>query len=226
MRFRDAVKESTQEAQALAQRGACPPHLKRDPPNSGLRSQSGGNNAGSNSGVGGKSQATCSDTRAVRLQKYIQNYCVLQDTHCPPPQEIYLVSTTSVNGIPIVFFIVPKHITTSAISNDFFPTLPRLTFTVLPNQTRMAKDLKHYLHPPTSPCDCSDPTVLTDLLPTSHHAQNGGAPSPSGSHSQERSGLFGDDASADQRSALRNAFAVHCAHATGFEGRACGGLVK
>ena len=83
----------------------------------------------------------------------------------------------------------------------------------------MAKDLKHYLHPSKSPCDCTDPVILTDLLPTSHNAQNSGT-APSGGSSGLSEGI-----SADQ-SAMRNAFAVHCAHATGFEGRACGGIVK
>jgi len=113
LRFRDAVKESTQEAQALAQGGACPPHLKRDPPNSGLRSQSGGSNSGSNSGVGDRSQATCSDTRAVRHEKInieflrSSGFSVLYFLREP-----YLVSTTSVNGIPLFFSIVSTHIAT------------------------------------------------------------------------------------------------------------------
>jgi hypothetical protein len=58
LRFKGAVEEATEEAQALASRGACPPLLKRDPPNSGLRNGAGG-------------QATCSDTRAVRAPLFL-----------------------------------------------------------------------------------------------------------------------------------------------------------
>jgi hypothetical protein len=67
----------------------------------------------------------------------------------------------------------------------------------------MPKDLAHQLHPPKMPCDCSPPAVLVDLLPASSSA---------GSRSDS--------------SDLARAFAAHCAHATGFEGRACGGLEK
>jgi len=114
LRFRDAVQESTQEAQALAKGGSCPPHMRRDPPNSGLFRNSRKNGGGDSSGDDGERiQATCSDTRAVRCSKLkhgIPASCKVYNTFVIPRFSTRFCTTTLYHVLLFSSLIAHKNV--------------------------------------------------------------------------------------------------------------------